>query len=123
MEVLNWPIRMPNGDLFTEGKAACDHGKNKVIDSLGSYEQITHISLFFGGTSNSNDGDNADFRGSRWQVYTSVTRLYDTARGEPLRGIYRHHITGVGAIFRRLGEPEYLSTGKAFTRGYGWRCV
>ncbi|WP_162823190.1 phospholipase effector Tle1 domain-containing protein, partial [Escherichia coli] len=89
----------------------------------GSCEQTIHISLFFDGTNNNDDEDNADFRDSRWQAHTNVARLYNAAREEPLHGIYRHYIAGVGTIFRKLGELEYSSTGKAFARGYGWRCV
>ena len=92
MKVLSWPTRMPDGGLLAEGKAAYDHGKSKVIDPLGSCEQTIHISLFFDGTNNNDDEDNADFRDSRWQAHTNVARLYNAAREEPLHGIYRHYI-------------------------------
>lgn len=123
MKLLRWPTKMPAGGLLAEGKAPHDHGKSKVIDPLGACEQTIHISLFFDGTNNNDDRDNEEFRDSKWQAHTNVARLYNAAHDKPESGVFAHYIAGVGTIFKKLGELEYSSTGKAFARGYGWRCV
>ncbi|WP_296223456.1 T6SS phospholipase effector Tle1-like catalytic domain-containing protein [Ralstonia sp. UBA689] len=123
MKILRWPTKMPDDGLLPHGDAAYQHGKGKVTDPLGACEQTIHISLFFDGTNNNDDEDNPEFRDSNWLAHTNVARLYNAAREEPWNGIYRHYIAGVGTIFKKLGELEYSSAGKAFARGYGWRCV
>lgn len=38
-------------------------------------------------------------------------------------GVFVYYIVGVGMIFKKLGELEYLFVGKVFVWGYGWCCV
>lgn len=123
MNVLRWPTKMPEGGLLPHGKSTYERNKGKVTDPLGACEQTIHISLFFDGTNNNDDEDNEEFRDSKWLTHTNVARLYTAAHDKPESGIFKHYIAGVGTIFKKLGEYEYSSAGKAFAWGYNRRCA
>jgi len=56
------------------------------------------IALFFDGTGNNKDADEAD------QKWSNIARLFDSARDEPANGIYARYISGVGTPLNR-SEP------------------
>lgn len=55
---------------------------------------VVHISIFFDGTGNNRDKDNAPK--SKW---SNVARMFDAALNKPEKGIYRIYIAGIGTPY------------------------
>lgn len=106
-----------------ETDAAWATGYCGVVDPRMSCQQMLHISLFFDGTNNNDDEENVRWRDSLTQHHTNVARLYNVARHEPNKGIYKYYIPGVGTPFPKIGEYIYSEDGKAFAAGFNQRCV
>lgn len=89
------------GNLSTslESQAAC-------TSSSGSCVQTLWFSFFFDGTGNNLDADVGTLK------HSNVTRLYRAHReNDPVTGIYRFYIPGVGTYFKDIGDKGGTTLG------------
>ncbi|WP_053102409.1 T6SS phospholipase effector Tle1-like catalytic domain-containing protein [Thiopseudomonas alkaliphila] len=112
-------------NLFQTHKDALD-GMLAAFDDIPneelSFEQDCHervkIALFFDGTGNNRDAD------APTESWSNVARLYEAARDEPEKGLYRYYISGVGTKLNRE-EPwwhlnKHPRDSAALGGGTGW---
>ena len=82
-------------DLINSLTAATDDvEKNSPQAKQDCYDRLK-IALFFDGTGNNRDADDAE---KKW---SNVARLYDASRRDPGNGIYAYYISGVGTKLNR----------------------
>ncbi|WP_230369794.1 phospholipase effector Tle1 domain-containing protein [Paludibacterium denitrificans] len=78
--------------------------------------QVLNISLFFDGTNNHGDSDDA----ANPICSSNVRRLYHASIGDSksqASGYYRHYMQGVGTQFDQIGETGPSSGGLSFASG------
>ncbi|RQZ38247.1 DUF2235 domain-containing protein [Burkholderia sp. Bp9090] len=122
---VQWPEPMPEGGRLKSREVddAWATGYCSAVDPLMSCQQTLHISLFFDGTNNNDDEENARWRDSITDHHTNVARLYNAALYKPKGGVYKYYIPGVGTPFEKIGEKTYSQDGKALAKGFNQRCV
>ncbi|WP_233864001.1 T6SS phospholipase effector Tle1-like catalytic domain-containing protein [Paraburkholderia adhaesiva] len=119
---LEWPQTMTEGGRLPQSDIAQQTGLCLVLDPRMSCPQTLNITLFFDGTNNNDDPNNA-WKDSLHKAHTNVARLRNMALWEPENGTFAFYAPGVGTPFPDIDEELYTTKGKAFAAGFNQRCV